>query len=86
MTMDDDDEFNELKQQHYLTIIDTNRAVAEAFSEWQEKKKAAADAKKLLDGLSEDLTNLISSGPEEPGPQRELPFDEDADEDHDDDE
>ena len=71
----------ELERAHYRNIIEMNRAVTQAMIDHQEKKKAASDAKKLLDGLSEDLSALISSGPDEPDLQMELPFDGEGDSD-----
>jgi len=60
------------QQEHYSRIIDLNTECDRARFEYEKKKREASEARKNLDELSEELSKLISEGPDR---QQKLPFD-----------
>lgn len=60
--------------EHYQAIKEANLEVSEAQMAYDIANGKAKEAKKHLESVSLELSNLIAAGPTRPNPQRELPF------------
>lgn len=66
----------ELMRAHYDEICRMNGERTRAEIEYGRLKKETHDAKKYLDEVSDELSDLIAAGPTKPSPQKTLPFDD----------
>lgn len=64
------------ERDHYERIKELNTAVGEATYKYEVANAKAKVAKKNLESLQTELSDLITDGPQRPSPQKELPFDQ----------
>lgn len=64
------------ERDHYERIKELNTAVGEATYKYEVANAKAKVAKKNLESLQTELSDLITEGPQRPSPQKELPFDQ----------